>query len=124
MKKYFLGIVLITGLFGLGCVGNAPEEIVGSWKTLNTPPYVNPSTYNFMDNGQVLIYNTVTAQLDTGGYEVYASGAHRFVRIDDIQINDGSIPYNGEWYIVKISFEQLVIGTKDYGGFQQRDMVH
>ncbi len=125
MKKVLLGLFLIVAGLSTGCLGNATEEILGVWNYV--PVYstavVHPMQWQFTPNGQVIITDLFNSQSDTGSYELYMNGTHKMLKISDTQIKDPYLRMNGEWYIVRMDFNIMVVGTKDYGGFQQRDLV-
>jgi hypothetical protein len=127
MKKVFLGLFLIVAGLSTGCLGSAADEIIGVWNYV--PVYstsvVHPMQWQFDANGQVIIIDQTnpTVLRDTGSYELYMNGTHRMLKISDTQIKDPYLRMNGEWYIVRMDFNIMVVGTKDYGGFQQRDLV-
>jgi hypothetical protein len=124
MKKVFLGLFLTSALLTTGCLGNSEEQILGTWRYVHE---INPSQHDmywaFQDGGTVTFYNATTSQADTGKYEMFMEGTHRIVKIKGTTIKDNVLSMNGEWDIVTIDFDKLVVGTRDYGGFQQRDLT-
>jgi|LauGreDrversion4_2_1035121.scaffolds.fasta_scaffold444749_2 hypothetical protein len=123
MKKVLIGLFLIISVVATGCLGSAPEQILGTWRYVPVNPVGHDMAWTFQDNGQCYFYNNTTATADTGAYEMYASGTHRIVKIKNTTITDNGLKMNGEWYIVSIDFDKMILGTKDQGGFQQRDFV-
>jgi hypothetical protein len=123
MKRVFIGLFITAAILTTGCLGNAPEQIIGNWHYENA---INPAqhnmNWNFLDNGEVIFYNATTGVSDTGKYEMYMDGTHKVVKIKNTTIEDAYMGMNGEWHIVHIDFDILTLGLKDYG-FQQRDLV-
>lgn len=125
MKKSFYIFGIIFLLTFSSCVGDLPTKIVGTWRIVPIAPTssVNDIQYTFEDNGRVIFYNYTLGQLDTGGYEIYATGDGRFIKIRDINKKDPNIPINGEWEVTRFSINELLIGTRDHGGFIQREFT-
>lgn len=126
MKKSFVGLFLITAMLSSGCLGNASEQIKGTWvyAPVHHPDIANPMQWDFLDNGQVIFNNFVTLEIDTGTYELYMNGTHRMLKISSTTITDNNTTMNGEWYILTIDNNNLLVGVKrNPGGFLQRDLV-
>lgn len=124
MKKIlFPCLLFVTAIFSTGCLGDAPEKVLGEWIYA---PNINPNQHSmhwtFQDDGKVIFYNATTTALDTGTYEMFADGTHNVIKIKGTTIQDASLSMNGEWIIVRLTTDALVVGTRDYGGFQQRDL--
>ena len=112
-------------MFSVGCVGDAPKQIIGTWRYVDA---VNPAQddmfWTFNDQGDVYFYDATTSTLDTGRYEMYMVGTLQQVKITGTTISDAYIPMEGEWTIVRIDINNLCIGIKmDPGGFLQRDLT-
>jgi len=124
MKKGFIGLLflVVVATISTGCLGDAEEKILGQWRYVHE---VNPSQHdmywNFLDGGKVTFYNATTSVADTGNYELYMDGTHRVIKIKNTDITDYTMQMNGEWYIVRLDFDKLVVGVKNQG-FQQRDL--
>ena len=124
MKKTLSGLFILAAILTTGCLGNAPDQVLGTWRyNGQIDPMEHDMYWSFDKNGQVYFYDATTSQSDTGGYEMYMNGTHRIIKIKGTDIKDRYLSMNGEWYIVDIDFSKLVVGTKDYGGFQQRDLI-
>jgi hypothetical protein len=123
-KKILLpGLLFITAIFSTGCLGDAEEKILGEWiYVTNIDPLQHRMHWTFIDNGDVAFYDEYTGVLDTGKYEMFMDGTHRVVKVKNTTIMDRNISMNGEWVIVRLEDDALVVGTRDYGGFQQRDL--
>jgi hypothetical protein len=124
MKKVLVGLFLVVAIMSTGCLGEATTQILGTWRY---EPTINPSAHNmywtFQDNGQMYFFNATTSQYDTGSYEMYVDGTHRMIKIKGTTIQDHTLKMNGEWFIVDINLDVMRVGTKDQGGFQQRDLI-
>jgi hypothetical protein len=122
-KRLIPGLLFIVAIFSTGCLGDAEEKILGEWGTVTQ---INPAQHNmhwtFQDNGDVYFYNQNTGEQDTGKYELFMDGTHRVCKIKNTTIQDQVLPMNGEWVIVRLEDDVLIMGTRDYGGFQQRDL--
>ena|ERR1700741_2146006 len=123
MKKVLPGLFFIVAIFSTGCLGDAPTQVLGEWIY---EPLGNPAQHSmhwtFQDNGQVFFYDATTSAQDTGTYEMFADGTHNVIKIKGTTIQDANVSMNGEWIIVRLTPDALVVGTRDYGGFQQRDL--
>jgi hypothetical protein len=125
MKKVLPGLFLlfIAAIFSTGCLGDDPQKVLGEWIY---EPQVNPNQHimhwTFQEDGKVCFYNATTSVLDTGTYEMFADGTHNVIKIKGTTIQDVNLSMNGEWVIVKLTPDILVVGSRDYGGFQQRDL--
>jgi len=123
MKKLIPGLLFVA-LISTGCLGDAPQQVLGQWKYVdNVDPNQHEMYWNFQEGGVVYFYNANTAVSDTGTYEMFPDGTHNKIKIKGTDIQDANIPMNGEWIIVKINYDELVVGIEDYGGFIQRDLV-
>lgn len=125
MKKVLPGLLFIVAMFSTSCIGDTPDKIKGEWIYVTTG--LNPAQHSmhwtFLDDGKtVAFYDATTSAQDTGTYEIFADGTHTVVKIKGTTIQDASVPMNGEWTIVRLDGSSLVVGTRDYGGFQQRDL--
>lgn len=123
MRKYLLGLFLIVAILTTGCLGDAPTQIIGTWRYVPVNPFGDDVYWTFQDDGQIFIYDATTLQSDTGTYEMYMNGTHRMFKIEGTSIVVNSLYIIGEWYIVSIDFDNMIAGTKDQGGFQQRDFT-
>ncbi len=125
MKKALLGLFSIAAILTTGCLGNSTEQVLGIWNYVQVanPSVVHPMTWTFNDNGTVFFYDNSNGNADTGTYEMYMNGTHRIIKIKGTTIKDPNLEMEGEWDIVDIDFDKLIIGTRDHGGFQQRDFV-
>lgn len=123
-KKFLLpGFLFIAAIFSTGCLGDAPEQILGEWiYVAQINPNEHAMHWTFMDDGKVAFYDGTTSAQDTGSYEMFMDGTHRVIKISGTTIQDSQVPMNGEWTIVKIDGSTLMVGTRDYGGFIQRDL--
>lgn len=122
MKKLIPGLLLVA-LVSTGCLGDAPQQVLGQWRYAEqVDPNQHEMYWNFQEGGQVYFYNATTSALDTGTYEMFPDGTHNKIKIKGTDIQDANIPMNGEWIIVKINYDELIVGTEDYGGFIQRDL--
>lgn len=122
MKKLIPGLLLVA-LVSTGCLGDAPQQVLGQWRyATQVDPLQHDMRWNFEEGGQVTFYNITTGVQDTGTYEMFPDGTHNVIKIKGTDIQDRNIPMNGEWVIVKINYDELVVGTHDYGGFIQRDL--
>jgi hypothetical protein len=123
-KKLLLpGFLFIAAIFSTGCLGDAPEKVLGEWVYVSQiDPNQHAMHWTFFDNGQIIIYNATIAVQDTGTYEMFADGTHNVIKIKGTTIQDAIIPMNGEWTIVRLEDDALIVGTSDYGGFMQRDL--
>lgn len=123
MKNIFLGLLLIAAILTTGCLGDAPTQIIGTWKYILVDPTQHDMYWTFTDAGDVYYLNNTTSISDTGRYEMYMSGTHKIVKVTGTTIQDNNIPMDGEWIIVNITGNTLAIGIKkDPGGFLQRDL--
>jgi hypothetical protein len=123
MRKAYLGLFFIVVVLSAGCLGNAPDQVVGTWRYVHEVNPLQHDMYWTFQNSDVYFYDATTAQYDTGKYEMYMNGTNRIIKIKGTDIQDANIKMNGEWYIVEIDFDKLIVGTKDQGGFQQRDFT-
>jgi hypothetical protein len=123
-KKFLLpGFLFIAAIFSTGCVGVAPEQVLGEWIYVTQ---INPNEHamhwTFLDDGKVAFYDATTSAQDTGTYEMFADGTHNVIKIKGTTIQDSQVSMNGEWVIVTLNGDRLIVGTRDYGGFIQRDL--
>jgi hypothetical protein len=122
MKRLLGGLLITAAILSAGCLGNTDQEILGTWTYENTG---NPSQHlmqwTFDEGGNIFLYNATTSTADTGKYELYMDGSHKVIKIKNTTIQDANMGMNGEWYIVRSSFDILVVGLKTFG-FQQRDL--
>ena len=124
MKKILVVTFLIAAILTTGCLGDAPTQIVGTWKYVPVDPTQDVMFWTFTDDGIVYYYDATTSQLDTGNYEMYMVGTHKMVKVTGTTIEDNNLPMAGEWTIVDITSSILRIGIKvDPGGFFQRDLT-
>lgn len=126
MKKALLGLFGIAAIFSTGCLGNTAEAVLGDWQMVQVsdPAVVHPMQWSFRDNGECFFYDyTLGTFVDTGSYECYMNGTHKILKIKGTTAGDPYLKFNGEWYIVQPVDDKLVIGTKDQGGFQQREFT-
>lgn len=123
MRKTFLGLFLLAATLTSGCLGDAPDQIIGTWRYFPIGP-THDITLDFKNNGQVFIYDNTTSVSDTGFYEMYMNGTNKMLRIRNTNISDPFVVLEGEFYILRIDYNILVFGTKDQGGgFEQRDLI-
>lgn len=124
MKKILVSIFLIAAIFSTGCLGDAPTQIVGTWRYVLVDPTQDDMYWTFDDGGKVYYYDATTSQQDTGNYEMYMVGTHKMVKVTGTTIQDKNLAMDGEWTIVDITPSILRIGIKvDPGGFFQRDLT-
>lgn len=126
MKKVFLGLFIIVAGLSTGCLGGTQDQIIGVWTYYPVNPnlaVVHPMSWQFVDNGMFILTDNATSQKDTGAYELFMNGTHRMIKFKDIAMGDPYLLIKGEWFIVRLESNYLVVGTKEQGGFQQRDLV-
>ncbi len=122
MKRLLGGLLITAAIFSVGCLGNTEEEILGTWNYENTgDPAQHNMSWTFDEGGNIFLYNGTTSTADTGKYELYMDGTHKVLKIKGTTIQDRNMGMNGEWYIVKSSFDVMIVGLKEFG-FQQRDL--
>lgn len=124
MKKPILGILFIASILSTGCLGNIPDQIVGTWEyeKLASTQSSHQMRFTFDESGKVIINDITDTILDTGSYELYISGTHRILNISNTDIKDPIFEVDVEWIIVNMDSKNMAIGTKEHGGFIQKDL--
>lgn len=128
MKKVLLGLFIIVAGLSTGCLGGTQDQIIGAWTYYPVNPntaVVHPMQWQFVDNGTFYLTDLTSplTMRDTGSYELFMDGTHRKIKFKNIEMGDPYLLIKGEWFIVRLESNYLVVGTKEQGGFQQRDLV-
>ncbi|SRR6056297_2795987 len=127
MKKYFLfPFIVLFFLVFPSCQKSINENITGRWEKVDVTQ-IDPSTVSFwdFDSGKLIIYRApandpaAVSIVDSAFYAISGNPLKSKLVLFDA----GNDLYNGEWDIVKLNDEELILNLDIEGGVLFEEFV-